>query len=79
MTAVKHIREGGEIFNDYGLLPRSDLLRRYGYIIDSHKKWDVVEIDTTSVLQIARATNQLTDTEIDQRVSQTLAGNIHFY
>lgn len=30
MRAIRHITRGGEIFNDYGQLPRSDLLRRYG-------------------------------------------------
>ncbi|KAF2474185.1 SET domain-containing protein RMS1 [Lindgomyces ingoldianus] len=44
MKALKSIKAGEEIFNDYGPLPRSDLLRRYGYITDNYAKYDVAEI-----------------------------------
>jgi SET domain-containing protein 6 len=44
MKALKPIKAGEEIFNDYGPLPRSDLLRRYGYITDNYAHYDVVEI-----------------------------------
>ncbi|MCJ1247206.1 hypothetical protein MMC30_004420 [Trapelia coarctata] len=52
IMAIKRIRKGEEIFNDYGALPRSDLLRRYGYITDEYKKWDVVEISTEKLVKI---------------------------
>ena len=44
MRAQKLIKAGEEIFNDYGALPRSDLLRRYGYVTDNYAQYDVVEI-----------------------------------
>jgi SET domain-containing protein 6 len=44
MRALKAIAAGEEIFNDYGALPRSDLLRRYGYVTDNYAMYDVVEI-----------------------------------
>lgn len=44
MKAIKDIKAGDEIFNDYGPLPRSDLLRMYGYITDNYSAFDVVEI-----------------------------------
>jgi SET domain-containing protein 6 len=44
MKALKCITAGEEIFNDYGPLPRSDLLRRYGYITDNYTRYDVAEI-----------------------------------
>jgi SET domain-containing protein 6 len=44
MRALKDIKAGEEIFNDYGALPRSDLLRRYGYVTDNYAVYDVVEI-----------------------------------
>ncbi|KAF2272760.1 SET domain-containing protein [Westerdykella ornata] len=44
MKAIKPIKAGEEVFNDYGALPRSDLLRRYGYITDNYAQYDVVEI-----------------------------------
>ncbi|MCJ1403264.1 hypothetical protein MMC11_006487 [Xylographa trunciseda] len=46
MIATKQIKKGEEIFNDYGPLPRSDLVRRYGYVSDEYKQWDVVEVDS---------------------------------
>ena len=69
MISLKPIAKGQEIFNDYGQLPRSDLLRRYGYITDNYKKWDVVEIDAETVIEVAGACNELTESQIEARVS----------
>lgn len=55
MKALKPINAGDEIFNDYGPLPRSDLLRRYGYITDNYAKYDVVEIPFPLIKEIASA------------------------
>lgn len=44
MKATQSIEAGEEIFNDYGPLPRSDLLRMYGYTTDNYAKYDVVEL-----------------------------------
>ncbi|KAF2823872.1 SET domain-containing protein [Ophiobolus disseminans] len=52
MKALKTIRAGEEIFNDYGALPRSDLLRRYGYATDNYAQYDVVEIPMELVTEI---------------------------
>ncbi|KAK5001988.1 hypothetical protein LTR28_011972 [Elasticomyces elasticus] len=41
MKALKPIQAGEEIFNDYGPLPRADLLRRYGYITDNYKVYQI--------------------------------------
>ncbi|KAF2446438.1 SET domain-containing protein RMS1 [Karstenula rhodostoma CBS 690.94] len=57
MKALKPVHAGEEIFNDYGPLPRSDLLRRYGYITDNYAQYDVVEIPFELVAQIASAAN----------------------
>lgn len=53
MIASKPIRKGQEILNDYGQRPRSDLLRRYGYITNNARKWDVVELSIASILEVA--------------------------
>jgi SET domain-containing protein 6 len=53
MKALKPIRAGEEIFNDYGPLPRSDLLRRYGYVTDNYAQYDVVEIPMELVTDLA--------------------------
>lgn len=51
MRATKPIKYGEEILNDYGQLPRSDLLRRYGYITDNYSAYDVVEIMSNSIAE----------------------------
>jgi len=53
MKALKPIKTGEEILNDYGPLPRSDLVRRYGYITDNYAQYDVVEIPAELVSDVA--------------------------
>jgi N-lysine methyltransferase SETD6 len=53
MKAIKPIKSGEEIFNDYGPLPRSDLLRRYGYISSRYSQYDVVEFSLQSICDAA--------------------------
>ena len=69
MTALTAIEKGQEIFNDYGNLPRSDLLRRYGYITDEYRQFDVVEIDTEIVVYIVSAEESIPEKELDKRVN----------
>ena len=68
MIALKHIRKGQQIFNDFGQLPRSDLLRRYGYVTDNYKKWDVVEVNIEDVIQAASEFNKLSEKRKQDRV-----------
>ena len=68
MIALRPIMKGDQIFNDFGQLPRSDLLRRYGYVTDQYKKWDVVEIDLGVISAIATEDNHASDEEREQRV-----------
>ncbi|GAQ41052.1 hypothetical protein AtubIFM55763_003912 [Aspergillus tubingensis] len=53
MKAIKPIKSGEEIFNDYGEIPRSDLLRRYGYVTDNYAQYDVVELSLDQICQAA--------------------------
>lgn len=53
MRTIRPISAGDELFNDYGPLPRSDLLRRYGYITPNYAQYDVVEISAKSVTELA--------------------------
>lgn len=69
MIVLKDIASGQQIFNDFGQLPRSDLLRRYGYITDRYKRWDVVEVDIKTITQATAEYNNLTDREKEQRVN----------
>ncbi|GAB7347847.1 hypothetical protein MBLNU459_g5380t1 [Dothideomycetes sp. NU459] len=54
MKALKTIKAGEEIFNDYGPLPRTDLLRRYGYVTPNYTQYDVVEIPQELVIDTFR-------------------------
>src|SRR2546423_133597 len=51
MKATRSIAAGDEIFNDYGSLPRSDLLRMYGYVADSYAQYDVVELSLHTICE----------------------------
>lgn len=53
MKAIKPIGEGDEIFNDYGEIPRAELLRRYGYVTDNYALYDVVELSLATICQAA--------------------------
>ena len=68
MISLKHILKGQQVYNDFGQLPRSDLLRRYGYVTDNYKKWDVVEIDIDTVIKAAGEQNKLNEKEKADRV-----------
>ncbi|KAJ5107664.1 hypothetical protein N7456_004339 [Penicillium angulare] len=57
MKAIKPIQEGEEIFNDYGEIPRADLLRRYGYVTDNYGVYDVVELSLKDICQSAGLSN----------------------
>ncbi|KAF8859575.1 SET domain-containing protein [Acephala macrosclerotiorum] len=59
MRAIRPINKGDEIFNDYGQLPRSDLLRRYGYVTDNYAQYDVAELPTKSILSLFRSNESL--------------------
>ena len=73
MVAIRAIQSGEQIFNDFGKLPRSDLFRRYGYVTDSYKKWDVVEIPLELITEVAGKHNQLSDGGKEKRVSNSYA------
>ena len=49
-------------------MPRSDLLRRYGRIIEDHKQYDVVEISATSLAESAGEVTGLSSKDIEERI-----------
>jgi hypothetical protein len=67
MRSTKPIQRGDELFNDYGPLPRSDLLRRYGYVTDNYAQFDVVEISFQKIVDVAG--EHLEPGELEARVS----------
>lgn len=68
MKAIQPIPKGSEIFNDYGPLPRSDLLRRYGYITDNYTQYDVVEIPLDMVVSTVKDVFKLPDDTVKQQL-----------
>lgn len=57
MKAITPIKEGEEIFNDYGEIPRADLLRRYGYVTNNYASYDVVELSLDDICKAAGLEN----------------------
>ncbi|CAG8290321.1 unnamed protein product [Penicillium nalgiovense] len=57
MKAIKPIQPGEEIFNDYGEIPRADLLRRYGYVTDNYAVYDVLELSLETICEAAGLPN----------------------
>lgn len=78
MRTIKPISEGQEILNDYGQLPRSDLLRRYGYVTENYSSYDVAEISTsliTSAMSVelelsnGKYLNPIKSSDLEKRVN----------
>lgn len=53
MRTTTAIPAGAQLFNDYGALPRSDLLRRYGYITPNYACYDVAEVSSGLLTTVA--------------------------
>jgi len=73
MRTIKPITKGEEILNDYGQLPRSDLLRRYGYVTQNYAVYDVAEISTKMILAAFRNVQvehleELSQDDLEKRV-----------
>ncbi|KAL9129133.1 MAG: hypothetical protein Q9217_002343 [Psora testacea] len=68
MTAIDKITSGQQIFNDFRHIPRSDLLRRYGYVTDNYKNWDVVELPLTVICESAAKYNPLSEEDKERRL-----------
>jgi SET domain-containing protein 6 len=69
MRAIKPITAGEQIYNDYGSLPRADVLRRYGYVTDEYAKYDVVELSDELISQTAKEQLRLSDEDLSVRLA----------
>lgn len=72
MKATKPIKAGDEIFNDYGPLPRSELVRMYGYVTDNYAEYDVVDISHDLFVNVAGMTDPKRNTAWLKREEQLL-------
>ena len=52
MSSLCHIPTQAQLYNDYGPLPRSDLLRRYGYLTPGYAQYDVVELKGDLITEV---------------------------
>ncbi len=68
MKTIKPVQKGDELFNDYGPLPRADVLRRYGYITDNYAKYDVVEVSLDLVKAATIEEVKRPQEDVDARV-----------
>lgn len=69
MRSIAPIPAGEQIYNDYGFLPRADLLRRYGYVTEEYAKYDVVELSDELISQTAKEQQRLTDEDLSARLA----------
>lgn len=76
MRSTRHIKEGEEILNDYGPLPRAELLRRYGYITHKYTKYDVVEISLDLVVSTVKGVVELSQEDTEERLERLLEDDI---
>jgi SET domain-containing protein 6 len=69
MRSIKPIAAGEQIYNDYGSLPRADVLRRYGYVTEEYAKYDVVELSDELISQTAKEQLRLPDADLSARLA----------
>lgn len=49
-TSLRPIARGEEILNYYGPLSNGELLRRYGYVTQTHQRWNLVDLSWQTVV-----------------------------
>jgi SET domain-containing protein 6 len=69
MRSIKPIAAGEQIYNDYGSLPRADVLRRYGYVTEEYAKYDVVELSDELISQVAKEKLGLSEEDLNTRLA----------
>ena len=74
MSPLCPLPPGTQLYNDYGPLPRSDLLRRYGYITPGYAVYDVVEIrsDLATDIILSSTGTKLPEEEKRRRIEYLL-------
>jgi SET domain-containing protein 6 len=67
MKTIKAVKSGEELFNDYGPLPRADVLRRYGYVTDNYAQYDVVELQADLIKEKAKKLLGLSANDLEEK------------
>jgi len=68
MRALEPIFAGEEVLNDYGPLPRSDLLRRYGYTTADYAAYDVTELQQSLIIAEVQKFRRLDEADLAARL-----------
>ncbi|KAH9909685.1 SET domain-containing protein [Xylariomycetidae sp. FL2044] len=69
-TSLRPLKTGEEVLNYYGPLGNGDLLRRYGYVTDTHARYDVVEISWDAVMSVLKDMLNLDETTWGKAVNE---------
>lgn len=67
MKTLQPVRAGDELYNDFGPLPRADLLRRYGFVTARYAPYDVVELASASIRELCQTQLQLSSEHIEEK------------
>ena len=68
MRSVRLIKQGEEIFNDYGSLPRAEFLRRYGSTPPDYSKYDELEVPRECLINQVRSLSSLSESALRHQV-----------
>lgn len=71
-TALRPIARGDEILNYYGPLSCGELLRRYGYVTPTHRRWNLVDLAWAPVLAALRGALGLRDDDEWEKVMRSI-------
>ncbi|KAI9672226.1 MAG: hypothetical protein M1831_002040 [Alyxoria varia] len=69
MKSLRDIKKGEEVLNDYGPLPRSELMRCYGYITPKYAPFDVAEIPKDLLVHVTQKYRKLEQSDLQERLS----------
>ncbi|KAI5365138.1 putative SET domain, rubisco LSMT, substrate-binding domain superfamily [Septoria linicola] len=67
MKTIKAVKAGEELYNDFGSLPRADLIRRYGYVTENYAKYDLVEISSDLIKEQAKVQLRLVEKDVSEK------------
>ncbi|GMM47622.1 ribosomal lysine N-methyltransferase [Pichia kluyveri] len=76
MVAEKDIKKGEQIFNIYGELPNSEILRKYGYVELPSSKYEFAEIQTPTIKEYFQDLFEKQFKFLDPNQSNTLVDTI---
>lgn len=68
-TALRPIAKGEEILNYYGPLSNGELLRRYGYVTRTHRRWNLVDLSWETFLAKLKREVALSEKEWEKLLS----------